>query len=181
MISIKRLRTLLLTVVLLGTFFFVVAGLTDNRSVTNLELQSSTAGLSDLLPSWSNQPTFKRPSKAIMSKMGRSAWHLLHTMSVKFPLEPSNQEQQAYLDFVRLFSQLYPCGECASHFQSLLARHPPRTSSRHEVVQWTCEVHNMVNERLEKPIVNCTGIEELWKCGCAEEGEELETSVPIDP
>lgn len=63
-------------------------------------------------------------------------------------------------------------GECAQHFQSLLARHPPRVGSRKDVVQWTCEAHNLVNERLNKPQMNCDGIEKLYGCGCGELEED---------
>ncbi|KAJ3271122.1 hypothetical protein HDV01_007059 [Terramyces sp. JEL0728] len=72
-------------------------------------------------------------------------------MSVKFPLEPKQSDQQAFLDFIKLFATLYPCGDCASHFQRLLKQHPPRVKNRDDVVQWTCEIHNLVNERLDKP------------------------------
>ena len=90
-------------------------------------------------------------------------------MSVKYPLFPTTLEQQSFLDFTSLFSQLYPCGECAQHFQSVLSRHPPRVTSRSDVVQWTCEAHNIVNERLGKTIVDCKDIEQKYQCGCGDE------------
>ena len=123
---------------------------------------------------------FKPSKPPIMSKMGnatlkaelgRSSWKLLHTMSVKFPLKPSADEKEAYHDFLNLFSRLYPCGDCASHFQQVLLRFPPRLNSRQEIAEWTCEAHNVVNDRLGKPNYNCTGIEKKYLCGC-EEGQE---------
>ncbi|KAI8911883.1 ERV/ALR sulfhydryl oxidase domain-containing protein [Gorgonomyces haynaldii] len=123
-------------------------------------------------------PQFKAPDNVIMSKMGnetlkaqlgRSTWHLLHTMAGKFPLHPTKDEQQAFLDFIRLFAQLYPCGDCARHFQRILHKHPPRVDNRNATSQWACEVHNIVNVRLNKTIFDCATVNDVWKCGCAEE------------
>lgn len=114
----------------------------------------------------------KLGNETIKQELGRSSWRLLHTMSVKFPVKPTEDEKGAYLDFLGLFSRLYPCGDCASHFQMLMQRYPPRVGSRQEIAQWTCEAHNLVNERLGKPNYNCTGIEQKYLCGCAEGSEE---------
>lgn len=86
----------------------------------------------DYLPSFllpqTASASFKVPSKAIMGKianatqkylnhlsitnlvcayyraeLGRSTWHLLHVMSVKFPVVPTIAEKQAFLDFISLF------------------------------------------------------------------------------
>jgi hypothetical protein len=89
-------------------------------------------------------------------------------MSVKFPKEPSISEQQTYLDFINNFSKLYPCGDCASHFQMLLRKHPPLVKSRDDVVGWTCMVHNIVNERLGKMQYDCSKVMENYSCGCEE-------------
>jgi Erv1 / Alr family len=127
------------------------------------------------------QVKFKPQKAPIMSKMGnetlkqelgRSSWKLLHTMSVKFPLKPTLDEKEAYLDFLGLFARLYPCGDCASHFQMVLLRYPPRLDSRKDIAEWTCEAHNVVNDRLGKPSYNCTGIEKKYLCGCDEGSEE---------
>lgn len=47
-------------------------------------------------------------------------------MAGKFPIHPTLKDQQSLLDFITLFAQLYPCGECAAHFQLLLQRNPPK-------------------------------------------------------
>ena len=59
----------------------------------------------------------------------------------KFSEHPTHEESQALSDFIYLFARLYPCGECAHHFQRILAKHPPDVSSRKGATQWACQVH----------------------------------------
>jgi hypothetical protein len=110
----------------------------------------------------------KMKNETLRKQLGNAGWHLLHTMSVKFPKTPTYQQQKEFTQFLQLFAKFYPCGECAAHFQSLLSLHPPRVSDRQDVIQWTCEAHNIVNERLGKPIKNCTLVEQEWQCGCGD-------------
>ena len=58
----------------------------------------------------------------------------------------------------------------ARHFQKLLAQHPPNATSRQSLQGWACNVHNLVNVRLEKAEFNCSMVAEHWQCGCAEDG-----------
>ena len=97
---------------------------------------------------------------------------LIHTMAGKFPYEPTKDQQTAMLDFIYLFARLYPCGDCAKHFKQILEANPPNVTNRESISQWTCKVHNIVNEKLKKPIFDCSKVGEMWKCGCAE--DELE-------
>ena len=160
-------------VIFLFVFIFLVALIAIFQS-QNLSSSSMEQGSS----SFSFNPKFEQPDRVIMSKMGnetlrqqlgRASWHLLHTMSVKYPLNPTKRDRQDYLSFIKLFAQFYPCGDCASHFQRLLVKLQPRVENREEVIQWTCEIHNLVNLRLEKPVFNCSTVGDMWKCGCAEE------------
>jgi hypothetical protein len=96
-------------------------------------------------------------------------------MTARFPIEPTMEERSALKQWITLLSRLYPCGECAAHFQILLKQYPPQTSSRDAASQWACSVHNKVNERLEKPMFDCSLVAEMYKCGCDDaetEGEE---------
>ncbi|CAO3610158.1 unnamed protein product [Cunninghamella blakesleeana] len=102
----------------------------------------------------------------IKAELGRSTWKLIHTMVGRYPETPTAEERKTLNDFIYLFSRLYPCGECAEHFQKLLEDYPPQTSSRIAASQWACAIHNKVNERLKKPIFDCSEIEAKYPCGC---------------
>jgi hypothetical protein len=90
-------------------------------------------------------------------------------MTGKFAINPTEEEKQTLSDFIYLFARLYPCGDCARHFQKILQRNPPDVSSRQSASQWACKVHNLVNERLGKPQFDCSKVADVWKCGCADE------------
>lgn len=90
-------------------------------------------------------------------------------MMARFPEQPTPDDQLTLKTFITLFSRLYPCGECAGHFQKLIAKYPPQVSSRNAAAGWACFVHNQVNERLKKPIFDCNKIGDFYDCGCAED------------
>lgn len=108
------------------------------------------------------------------AELGRASWKLLHTMMARFPEEPTADDSLALKTYIQLFARLYPCGDCAAHFQKLLAKFPPQTSSRNAAAGWACFVHNQVNERLKKPIFDCNKIGDFYDCGCGEEGKDGE-------
>lgn len=102
-------------------------------------------------------------------ELGHATWKFLHTMMARFPEKPTPDDQVALKTFITLFSRLYPCGECAGHFQKLIAKYPPQVSSRNAAAGWLCFAHNIVNERLKKPIFDCNKIGDFYDCGCADD------------
>ncbi|GAA5834959.1 hypothetical protein JCM11251_002072 [Rhodosporidiobolus azoricus] len=109
----------------------------------------------------------KLPNATAKAELGRASWKLLHTMAARFPENPTADEREAFKSYLFLFSRLYPCGECAAEFQSLLRRFPPQTSSRSTASMYLCHLHNQVNARLGKPEFDCSAdLEGVYDCGC---------------
>lgn len=108
------------------------------------------------------------------AELGRAAWKLFHTTMARFPDKPTREESDALKSYIYLFARLYPCGECAQHFQQILKKYPPQTSSRRMAAAWGCFVHNEVNESKGKPIFDCNNIGDFYQCGCDEDEEENE-------
>ncbi|KAH9897427.1 ERV/ALR sulfhydryl oxidase domain-containing protein [Xylariomycetidae sp. FL2044] len=113
----------------------------------------------------------KLENATIKAELGRASWKLFHTMMARFPEKPSKEDSLALKTYIQLFARLYPCGDCARHFQKLLAKYPAQTSSRTAAAGWACFVHNQVNERLQKPLFDCDGknLGEFYDCGCGED------------
>ncbi|KAI0470220.1 ERV/ALR sulfhydryl oxidase domain-containing protein [Xylaria cf. heliscus] len=103
------------------------------------------------------------------AELGRASWKLFHTMMARFPEKPTEDDSLALKTYIKLFARLYPCGDCASHFQQLLKKFPPQIGSRNAAAGWACHVHNQVNERLEKPIFDCNNIGDFYDCGCGDD------------
>ncbi|KIV95401.1 hypothetical protein PV10_03065 [Exophiala mesophila] len=114
----------------------------------------------------------KLGNETLKEELGRAAWKVLHTTMARFPDKPTPDESEALNQYMFLFARLYPCGECAQHFQKLLKKYPPQTSSRSSAAAWACFVHNQVNERKGKPIFDCANIGDFYDCGCADDEKE---------
>jgi FAD-linked sulfhydryl oxidase len=97
-------------------------------------------------------------------------------MMAKFPDKPTEDDSTALRSYIHLFARLYPCGDCARHFQMLLKKYPPQVTSRSTAAVWACVVHNEVNKRLKKDIFDCSKIGDFYDCGCAEEGKSGEAA-----
>lgn len=69
-----------------------------------------------------------------------------------------------------VLTRIYPCGECAAHFSTLVRRLPPDVSSGESLRQSLCRMHNEVNARLHKPVFNCRFVDARWRAlPCAED------------
>ncbi|KAI1004311.1 hypothetical protein K3495_g3901 [Podosphaera aphanis] len=109
----------------------------------------------------------KLENATVKAELGRSAWKLLHSIMAKFPDKPTEEDSKALEVFVHLFARLYPCGDCARHFQKILEQFPPQVASRSTAAVWACHVHNQVNKSLKKNLFDCSKIGDFYDCGCA--------------
>ncbi|KAJ5577968.1 FAD-linked sulfhydryl oxidase ERV2 [Penicillium hispanicum] len=116
----------------------------------------------------------KLGNETAKAELGRATWKYFHTVMARFPEKPTEDQQDALRSYIHLFARLYPCGECASHFQQHLSKYPPQVSSRKSAAGWACFIHNEVNAMLDKPEFDCTNLGSFYDCGCAEEPGEGE-------
>ena len=93
-------------------------------------------------------------------------------MMARFPEKPTEDDSMALKTYIQLFARLYPCGDCANHFQGLLKKFPPQVGSRNSAAGWACFVHNQVNERLKKPLFDCNNIGDFYDCGCGDDDKK---------
>lgn len=135
---------------------------------------SLTTGLDDGATTLKDDDTImaKLENETLKAELGRAAWKLFHTTMARFPDQPTEDESSALDQYIHLFARLYPCGECATHFQKILKKYPPQTSSRSTAAVWACFVHNEVNKSKGKPEFNCANIGDFYDCGCADEEKE---------
>jgi hypothetical protein len=62
---------------------------------------------------------------------------------------------QALRMFIELYQFVLPCPGCRNHFTQVLKENPiPQTESPLVMFMWSVDVHNIVNIRLDKPIVS---------------------------
>ncbi|KUL82868.1 hypothetical protein ZTR_09011 [Talaromyces verruculosus] len=141
---------------------------TKNTIPSNLALDDDVLKGNVVMPKLANETA--------KAELGRATWKFFHTMMARYPKEPTLEEQEALRSFVYLFARLYPCGECASHFQRHLKKYPPQVSSRDAASGWGCFIHNEVNHMLKKPEYDCNMLDE-YDCGCGDEDESGEKGL----
>lgn len=147
---------------------------TRHSSVTIASVPQTAAAVGSQTSSSSSQryldvtgvssPGFSHRSNQHVTKeeLGRATWVLLHTLAAQFPEHPTRQQQKDARQFIDSLTRMYPCGDCAAHFQELVRRDPPIVSSGAEFSLWMCRTHNAVNRRLGKPTFNCDLVGARW-------------------
>jgi hypothetical protein len=53
-------------------------------------------------------------------ELGRATWVFLHTLAAQFPERPSRQQQRDARQLMDSFTRIYPCADCAQHFQEIV-------------------------------------------------------------
>ncbi|CAG9560891.1 unnamed protein product [Danaus chrysippus] len=109
--------------------------------------------------------TEKKECPLDKDELGRHTWGFLHSMASYFPEKPTHTQSNDMSKFFNIFAQFYPCEPCALDFKEDIAKHPPKTKSRKDLVKWLCERHNTVNIKLGKPVFDCSKANERWKDG----------------
>ncbi|KAJ2764897.1 hypothetical protein IWQ56_001465 [Coemansia nantahalensis] len=174
MLKIKT-AALYLALALLGLVTFAAVKHRDefvDRSLTNYDNEDSGGMFRNLLnvaDMWQGDTHVvmgKMANETLRAQLGQRTWYLMHVMASRFPEEPTGNEKEAMRSFLFLMSRLYPCGDCAHHFQQHLKKHPPVVSGRHDLEQYLCAMHNVVNTSLKKPLFDCATVHETYDCGC---------------
>ncbi|XP_062022699.1 FAD-linked sulfhydryl oxidase ERV1 isoform X1 [Rosa rugosa] len=120
-----------------------------------------------------NDPTHLQPQDLINNKgksagpvtkegLGRATWTFLHTLAAQYPDNPTRQQKKDVKELMSILSRMYPCKECADHFQEILRSNPVQAGSHAEFSQWICHVHNTVNRSLNKVVFPCERVDARW-------------------
>jgi FAD-linked sulfhydryl oxidase len=79
--------------------------------------------------------------------LGRATWTFLHTLAAQFPEHPTRQQQRDARQLIDSLTRIYPCADCASHFQELVrcaAAAPAacmlRTAQSRNAQLWACVI-----------------------------------------
>ncbi|KAM1382457.1 hypothetical protein FF2_034536 [Malus domestica] len=139
-------------------------------------LLSASSSSSSRVVAWSDNGSADHPeAKDILStkkvksaapltkeELGRSTWTFLHTLAAQYPDKPTRQQKKDVKELMSILSRMYPCKECADHFQEILRSNPVQAGSHAEFSQWLCHVHNTVNRSINKPIFPCERVDARW-------------------
>ena len=89
----------------------------------------------------------------LTSIWGPSTWHLLHCISFNYPIQPTHQQKQQYMNFVLSLQNVLPCGKCRSNLLDNFRKLPLRMKhmeSRTSFSKYIYDLHEVINTMLCK-------------------------------
>lgn len=82
---------------------------------------SAVAGSSRSPMKHHNNTQQQQPVKPVTKEeLGRATWVFLHTLAAQFPERPTRQQQKDARQLVDSLTRIYPCADCAKHFQEIV-------------------------------------------------------------
>jgi hypothetical protein len=89
------------------------------------------------------------------AKWGPLGWMTLHSISVAYPHNPTDEDKRIVNDFVNSFAATITCMHCRSDFSETLNGYkknvPSWANSKRDLFLAVCRMHNTVNKKLDKP------------------------------
>jgi hypothetical protein len=87
---------------------------------------------------------------------GPHGWQFLHYVSLGYPVNPTEEDKNNYRNFFISIKNILPCLLCSKHYEENYARMPLTNdilSNKELLVRWVIDIHNVVNESKNKPIL----------------------------
>ena len=87
------------------------------------------------------------------SVWGPAAWHLLHTISFNYPINPTNENKKQYKEYVESLTNVLPCKYCRMNLKNNLKAHPIRMchmKNRETFSKYIYNLHEIINKMLGK-------------------------------
>jgi hypothetical protein len=84
---------------------------------------------------------------------GPAQWHMLHTISFNYPVNPTLEQKKQYRNYVLSLQNVLPCGACRKNLKTNLKHLPLKMSdmkSRETFSKYIYNLHELVNKMLKK-------------------------------
>ena len=84
---------------------------------------------------------------------GPPFWHVLHTISFNYPIKPTKENKDNYLEYFTSLKNILPCGNCRKNYEQNLKILPITQKvlkNRDSLSLWLYNMHELVNTHLEK-------------------------------
>ena len=125
-----------------------------NKNIATMATSKSTSK-STLTP---KKRTFSRKDYMsgdgmLTSVWGPAAWHLLHTISFNYPINPTDENKKEYKEFVESLVHVLPCKYCRTNLKNNLKAHPIKSchmKSRDSFSRYIYNLHEIINKLLGK-------------------------------
>ena len=84
---------------------------------------------------------------------GPPFWFVIHTIAFYYPENPTFNEKRHMFEYFQNLQYVIPCPICRRHYAKTFQEHPitPYLDSKNSLVEWTVNLHNIVNKSKGKP------------------------------
>ena len=96
---------------------------------------------------------YNNPNGMLTSVWGPSFWHVLHTISVNYPVNPTCHDKAHYKNFIISLKYVLPCKYCRDNLEKNLKKTPlncDALKNRENFSKWMYKLHETVNKSLGK-------------------------------
>lgn len=95
---------------------------------------------------------------------GPHFWFILHLISFNYPDNPSTPDKDNYKRFYESVGDILPCSLCKRHYKNYISQFPIsiHLDSRIDLITWVIQVHNFVNQSLNKPIYTVKNVLDIY-------------------
>lgn len=100
-----------------------------------------------------SQEDFNSNDGFLTSTWGPSQWHMLHTISFNYPVNPTRKDKEHYRSFVLSLKHVLPCGKCRANLKENFKKLPLRMAdmeSRETFSRYIFNLHELINTMLGK-------------------------------
>ena len=118
---------------------------------------------------------------------GPSTWHMLHTISFNYPVNPTCDEKRRYRDYVLSIRHILPCGKCRDNLKRNFSKLPltfTHMKSRKTFSTYIYRLHEAVNRMLHKKSgLSYNDVRERYehfRARCALPIDELKTQLSLE-
>ena len=91
---------------------------------------------------------------------GPPAWLFLHSITFQYPETPTFADKENFRTFFEKIQYVLPCPTCREHYTQNINSNPIRLNSRKELIEWLIDIHNEVNQKNGKRVLQ---YEEVYK------------------
>lgn len=100
-----------------------------------------------------NNNDYKSGDGMLTSIWGPALWHFLHTMSFNYPTNPTEEEKNQYMNFIKSLEFVLPCKYCRINLKKNFETLPLRKEemkSRYTFSKYVYNLHEHINTMLGK-------------------------------
>ena len=133
-----------------------------------------------------NKNDFNSGDGMMTSIWGPPMWHVLHTISFNYPVNPSNEQKKQYYTFFINLQNVLPCRYCRENYTMNLKKYPITINTlenRESISRWLYEMHEIINTNLGKKsglsYEDVRNTYENFRARCLKEKEEEKVEIQV--